>query len=65
MENKIIFFGQDPEGNDKTKYELFVKAIGAEKEILLIKDLLEKKLFQTELKDGGLIGKFTEEYWYM
>jgi len=41
---------------------LFVKATGKEKEILQIKSELEKKLFQTELKDGTLIGKFTGEY---
>ena len=50
MKKQILHLGQNPEGDDTTKYDLFVKATGTEKEILQIKGELGKKLFQTELK---------------
>ena len=62
MKKQVVFFGQNPDGDDTTSYEIFVKARGAKAEIEKLKSDLEKKLFSTEIKDNSLVAKFIGEF---
>ena len=62
MKKQVVFFGQNPDGDDTTSYEIFVKASGTKEEIYKVKSDLEKKLFKTEINDNSLVAKFVGEY---